>query len=114
MLTHLTDLIIRATEPYDRLDGTVCTIIPKLTTVNVAYYNSPKSLRVPTTIDVSEPMSKADVPIWGDFASGLLWLDIILGQSSIGSTIGNAWLLTPGAQANIPLAEVMVRQRHTR
>lgn len=110
MLIHSADLIIRATEPYSLLDGTICTIAPKLTTVNVTYYNSPKSLRVPTTIDVSAPITKVDVPIWGNFASGMLWFDIILGQSTVGSTIGNAWLLTPGAQANIPLPQVMVRQ----
>lgn len=112
-LTSSIDIIIRAVRPYQRLDNTVCTITPKVTVVDVTYYNSAQNFQVPTTIMVSKPTSETDVPIWGKMAVDMLLFNVFLGQSVIGSTMGNAWLLTPGAQVNTTLVETMVRHGPT-
>lgn len=103
------DIVFGSSGPYRLLNRTICRVTPKVTVVNVAYSNSPQNLAVPKTISVSQPISSIDVPVWGRMAVEALLHNILLGQSMIGSTMGNAWLLTPGAHAGVPLPEVMVR-----
>ncbi|KAF9450610.1 hypothetical protein P691DRAFT_810012 [Macrolepiota fuliginosa MF-IS2] len=98
------DVIIRTTGPYAALDRTVCTISPKVTTVDVIYRNSTQG---PMTISVSPAKTETDGSVWGEMAVEMLLFDVLLGQSVIGSAIGNAWLLTPGAQVNTTLPQVM-------
>ncbi|KAF5357237.1 hypothetical protein D9756_006645 [Leucocoprinus leucothites] len=105
--TNSIDVIIRSSGAYLPVDLTTCTVFPKTTLVNVTYITSPQKIDVPTSINVSKPITTADVPLWGKMATDMLLSNINLGQGLQINTVGNAWFLTGANFGNITFAEAM-------
>ncbi|KAF9450616.1 hypothetical protein P691DRAFT_845756 [Macrolepiota fuliginosa MF-IS2] len=105
-LIYSVDIIFRARLQPD-LDQTVCTISPKVTTVNVTYYNSALNFEAPTGIYVSQPTSKADDPGWGRLAVQMLLLIILSKQGVSGSLMELLWLQFPSLGSGLTLPDIL-------
>ncbi|KAJ3556188.1 hypothetical protein NP233_g12035 [Leucocoprinus birnbaumii] len=101
-----------ATGSYEFMDLTVCTVSPKVTTVNIAYLNSPENDMSPTTINVSRPVTKIGDAIWGSMTVDLVLYDINSGQGLRGNDLGDMWLLSGADRENIELMDVRLAIEH--
>ncbi|KAF5357238.1 hypothetical protein D9756_006646 [Leucocoprinus leucothites] len=105
--TNTIDVIIRASGIYQPLDLVVCSVSPKTTIVNVTYAVSPQKMDVPMTINVSKPITTADVPVLGEMAIDVLLSSINLSQGLQINTLANIWLLTGVILGDVSLADAM-------